>query len=289
MNIKPIRVREFKDKNYRSIYFNGKTLRQQIDNSKPIEELDYPEFYDISVTSKCYGNCPECYMDSKESGTHYNAIENIRKFFGSMTDNQRPHQLAIGGGECTLHPDFCNILKEIDSLGITPNYTTNGMHLTDEIIEATKKYCGGVAISCHPHLQDFWRPAADKLVENGIMLNFHIIISDKESVDYFMDIFIEYHKVTDYFVLLPHMEQGRAGKKVLEHQYLFEKLDTLNTDKIAFGANFYEYIKDTPSRYNISIYEPEIMSKYLDLKDMKIYKSSFHLEECNNEKLNSHK
>jgi hypothetical protein len=85
------------------------------------------------------------------------------------------------------------------------------------------------------------------------------------------------------------MLQGRAQEKRLEFDYLFTKLDEINSSKIAFGANFYQWIKNTPNRYDISIYEPEIMSGFLDLKDMKIYKSSFHLEEVINEKLDNHK
>ena len=51
-----------------------------------------------------------------------------------------------------------------------------------------------------------------------------------------------------------------------------------DTSKIAFGANFYSYLLKSPGVFNVSLYEPESMSKFLDLKDMKVYPSSFHLD-----------
>jgi hypothetical protein len=50
------------------------------------------------------------------------------------------------------------------------------MHLTQEILEATKKYSGGVAVSCHPHLDKIWKKAVDSYYQNKIKLNLHIII-----------------------------------------------------------------------------------------------------------------
>ena len=85
-----------------------------------------------------------------------------------------------------------------------PNYTTNGMYMTDEILSATKKFCGGVAVSCHSHLQSFWRKTAELLLNNNIMANFHLIISDKNSVDYFLNIFtsIKIELITLFFYLI---------------------------------------------------------------------------------------
>jgi len=59
---------------------------------------------------------------------------------------------------------------------------------------------------------------------------------------------------------------------------LFEKLKDLDDIKnIAFGANFHPELKKN-LWMGLSLYDPEMFSKYLDLKDMKIYKSSFDLE-----------
>ena len=272
-----IKTRIFPESNYKGIWYNGKTIRIALDPKKPITELEYPEFYDIKLTGYCEGECPWCYMDSKKTDLHYvNPVQKINDFFGPMSENERPFQVAIGGGEPTSHPEFIEVLKTFKDLGIEPNYTTNGMHLNNRILEATGKYCGGVAVSCHPHLAVYWSDAANLLVENRTRLNFHIIISDKLSIDEFREIYDEWKNEVEYFVLLPYGNQGRAPEKKIDWEYLLTKLPE-NTSQIAFGANFYPYLLQGNHDIKVSLYEPEIMSKFLDLKDMKIYPSSFSL------------
>ena len=282
-----IKTREFKENNYRSIWFNGKTIRIALDPNKPITELEYPEFYDVKLTGKCFGKCPWCYMDSKDTDSNYeNVIQKIKDYFEPMSENERPFQVAIGGGEPTEHPDFIEVLKTFKDLGIEPNYTTNGMFCdftsganTKEltILETTKKYCGGVAISCHPHLTNYWEIAARQFNNYGIKLNFHLIISDKRSINEFVKIYNEWMDEVDYFVLLPYGNQGRAETKEIDWEYLITKLPE-DQSKIAFGANFYPYLLRGNHGIKVSLYEPEIMSKFLDLKDMSIYPSSFNLK-----------
>lgn len=145
-----------------------------------------------------------------------------------------------------------------------------------QILEATKDYCGGVAVSCHPHLRMYWETAARQFVKYGVRLNFHIIISDKESIDYFKEIYNEWKDKVEYFVLLPYGNQGRAEHKEINWEYLVQELPQ-NQSQIAFGANFYPYLLKGGHNIKVALYEPEIMSKFLDLKDMKVYPSSFNL------------
>jgi len=280
-----MRIRVFPEENYKGIYVNGKTFRIALDPNKPISELKYPEFYDVKITDQCFGLCPYCYMDSRPEHVFYDkVVSKIQKFFGSMTDNEKPFQVAIGGGEPTECPEFFDVLRKFDALGITPNYTTNGMWIqrgTDfvySVLDATKKYCGGVAVSCHPHLSDYWELAADVFADNDVKLNFHLIISDKNSSDDFKEIYEKWKKSVDYFVLLPYSSQGRAENKEIDWEYLVSVLPK-DMSKIAFGANFYHYLKKDPKAFSVSLYEPESMSKFLDLKDMKIYPSSFLLDD----------
>lgn len=271
-----IRIEE--KSNYKGVWFNGKTIRFALDPSKPIMELEYPEFYDVKITGKCtHGNCPYCYMNSNPTDSNYeNIIEKTRDFFGDMNVNQKPFQVAIGGGEPTEHPNFLELLKTFYDLGITPNYTTNGSFILnsnkDDIIEFTKKYCGGVAISCHPHNKDMWEKSTRLFIENGIRTNFHIIISDKNSIDTFLEIYEKWKDDVDYFVLLPQMNKGRSKNSDIDYEY-FKSVLPEDKEKLAFGANFYNFLK--VNDLGTDVYEPEIMSKFLDLKDMKIYNSSF--------------
>ena len=149
-----------------------------------------------------------------------------------------------------------------------------------ELVTATKQYCGGVAISCHPHLKKYWEMAAEVYIHNDIKLNFHLIISDKQSIDEFVKVYDEWKDKVDYFVLLPYGNVGRAPHKVIDWEYLIANLPE-DVSKIAFGANFYPYLKEGDHSIKISLYEPEIMSKFLDLKDMGVYPSSFSKTKIN--------
>ena len=81
-----------------------------------------------------------------------------------MNSNQKPFQIAIGSqGEPTIHPEFIAFLQTIYELGIVPNYTTNGITLASgnkELLDATEKYCGGVAVSSNtwnPTINNIWK------------------------------------------------------------------------------------------------------------------------------------
>lgn len=271
-----IRKRVSIKENYSALHVGGKTIRIAIDKDKPILELEYPEFYDVKITDYCSGNCPWCYQNSTRNGKHFeNIVDKCKQLFGLMTENQRPFQVALGGGNPNQHPDFIKLLRYLSSINITPNYTTNGIGLIEKVLEATKKYCGGIAVSCHSHLEKIWKLAIERFLEYQIKTNLHIIISDKNSINYLREIYDLYKDKVDYFVLLPYTTQGRATKKDIDYDELTRFLKEVDSSKIAFGANFYNYLKKNRNVAPVSLYEPEIMSKYLDLSNMKIYKSSF--------------
>lgn len=284
-----IKKREEKSANYRGIWFNGKTIRIALNPNEPITELEYPEFYDVDIfetgNGLCKAKCPWCYLSAKTDGRIVeDAVDKIKAYFGAMNENQRPFQVAMpGSGEFFEHPDWEDILKAFHDLGIEPNYTTNGMWSLDEsfevndVMNATSAYCGGVAVSCHPHLRKYWEEAARMYYEERIKLNFHIIISDRESIDYFKDIYNTWKDKVDYFVLLPYGIQGRAEDKNIEWEYLVQNLPE-NQSKLAFGANFHSYLSNNGHGIKVSLYEPEIMSKFLALDGSgALYNSSFDI------------
>ncbi len=277
-----LRVRHHKESNYHSIYVDGKTMRMPIEDNKPILSLDFPEFYDIKLTSKCIpGNCDFCYMNSDQNGFHAeNAVEKIHDFFGCLPMTHRPFQVAMGGGEPTLHPEFIQILEEFDKLNITPNYTTNGVNVSEEILDATKQFCGGVAISAHKHLKEMWLPTMRRFLDKGIFMSLHHIVYDEQSVDDFLKEMRYWGDEVKYHVLLPLIPQGRAKNKLSCSDYLFKKLKKMKMDKlqkVAFGALLYEELKK--HKLPVFLYDPEAFSRFMDLSNMKCYKSSFDLTE----------
>lgn len=278
-----MKTRCFPDRNYKAFFTGGRTIRLALDPTRPIGELDYPEFFDVKVTSHCGGNCSYCYQSSTFEARHVpGVVERFQRYFSRFDDNQMPFQVAFGGGEPTSHPRFGALLRMCAALGMVPNYTSNGTWVgapnRGAILADTRDYCGGVAVSTHPHLDADWRAAVALYLREGIHTNLHVIIGDRASIDRFARIYRQYTGRVKYFVLLPLAAQGRSTAAFDDWRYLCDAIKGSPRD-VAFGAGFHSYLATHPGRFNVSIYEPESMSAYLDLETMRTYKSSFSNEE----------
>ena len=278
-----IKTRREEPANYSSVFFNGKTIRIPINPSKPITELMYPEFYDVSLGNKCTtGNCPWCYAKGSPKGIHYtNVADKIHSYFGQMTEIQRPYQVALGGQQEPLeHPEIEQVLQTFVELGVVPNFTTNGVLFDEKAIAMAKNYCGGIAISLHSHLEEHWRKAIDLALANNIRTNVHFIVSDTKNIELLKSVYRQYNGKVDYFVLLPYMNVGFAANnpKTIDYASLEQWLDEIHSfANIAFGANFYKFLKPL-KKWDVSLYPPEIFSKYLVCDDnMSLYSNSFEM------------
>jgi MoaA/NifB/PqqE/SkfB family radical SAM enzyme len=279
-----MKTRKLPDSNYSSIFINGKTLRIPLEARKAITELAWPEFYDISPGNKCAtGKCTFCYAAASRTGKHYtNLAEKVHSFFGQMNENQRPLQVAIGGEQEPLeNPEIWEMIDAFNALGIVANYTTNGVLVNDEVIRKTKEKCGGVAVTLHPHLEKHWRRALKLFADAGIKVNVHVIVSDKASVDFTEQLYKEYadSEMVEYFVLLPYMNYGHASSnpKTIDYDSFKLWVDKIYKEgKLAFGANFYNFLTKHNTQFKVPLYSPEIFSKYLILDDdMRVCNNSF--------------
>lgn len=281
------RQRIFPEYNYNAWWNHLETIRF---GRGEVRELPYDkaEFYDIAITENCNLECEFCYVAAKKGGKDYTDIcEKAKYFFGSMPDNDRPFQCAIGStGEPTVHPQFCEFLETIFTLGIVPNYTTNGITiaadnpLSKKILNYTEKYVAGVALSANTfnkQIDKTWRKALEKLSFCDVNINLHYIINDVESVTKFCDIYNQYKDVVKYFVLLPLMPSGRSTKKYSEEAFNIILNGDFDWNKISFGAHFYDQLKKQ-NKVKCWLYPPESYSKNLILDDpIKITPSSFNL------------
>jgi hypothetical protein len=281
--------RILKETDYYMIDIYGK------DNINPIFEEKFNDLfsdYNSQEASIYSGNKYNNYIKIKEIisdniiGEVYDiSLESDSSHLFSLSHGVITHN--CGGGEPTLHYQFHDVMKMTRSFDIAPNYTTNGMfsELKEawDIVDTTKEYCEGVAVTCHKHLKKYWVKATNMFLAAQVFTNFHILISDTESVLDFVNIFTEWEEYIKYFVLLPMIPHGRASGSSFNIEGAVESLNQIigqlsedKQTKIAFGANFYPYIKKgLLNNARLSIYEPEIMSKFIDLKDGSIYKSSF--------------
>lgn len=221
----------------------------------------------------------EEYKTSKGATSHVD--ENVFCGYGNITG-------STSTGEPTIHPEFCNFLKTVYETGVVPNYTTNGItlakdnELSKQIIEATRKYVGGVAVSFgNKTIRDYARTAVANLVNFGnTNVNIHHIISDKESVDEFIAEWLRYGDKILYHVLLPLMPAGRSESGVEEGvwEYLEEMIQKHQIKNVAFGAHFIKYLRK--SKIQTWLYDEESFSKNIILTPNKVQitPSSFNLE-----------
>ena len=133
-----------------------------------------PLLLDVSITNRCERQCDFCYRNSKSFG--YDMPLEDYTYLLSQAKQCGVQQLAIGGGEPTLHPQFVDILKLTSENGIIPNYSTNGDSLSDEILVVTKKYCGAIAVSIYGDINNY-KEIITRLINYKIKINLHIILT----------------------------------------------------------------------------------------------------------------
>lgn len=292
-----IRQRVLPEYNYNALWCNLRTLRLGKGEAKELYP-SFSEFYDVGINTKCNAECPFCYVSASNSGKNYeNICDTWVKWMNTFPEDVKhksvirtlkPFQIAIGStGEPTIHPEFPKFLETVYNTNVVPNYTTNGIVLSElseraeELIEVTSKYCGGVAVSFgNKNIRDRAYMAVEKLLHNGnINVNIHHIISDKESVQDFLNVWGEYTDEIRYHVLLPLMPAGRSSSQLDPEAWKLLESSILNLEikNVAFGAHFVKNLMD--SQIKTWIYPPESLSKNIILeKDcVKITPSSFDL------------
>lgn len=294
-----IRRRKLPEYNYDALWYNLKTLRLGEGVTQELPAND-SEFYDIALNTKCNAECSFCYVSATSKGENYEGIcETFDKWINSLPEDiyledkgytltHKPFQIACGStGEVTIHPDLPRFLNIVYHHHIVPNYTTNGIVLsqdseyTDELLEATRRYVGGVAISVSNQLiRNKAERAIEKLIlEGNTNINLHHIISDNKSVDEFLHLYQKYNGDILYHVLLPLMPSGRSTKSVSveSFNYLQDCIIKYDITNIAYGAHFYDFLLKGTN--HVWLYPPESLSKNVILKKDEVIftPSSFNL------------
>jgi len=141
---------------------------------EPLWSENGPEMMDIAITNWCDRECTVCYRCSDTQGGHM-PLETYKSILKQAADIG-VMQVALGGGNPNQHPDFCDILRSTREYGVVPSFTTNGRGLNADIVEASRKYCGAVAVSAYEPYCETWA-AARKLVDEGVKTNLHFVLN----------------------------------------------------------------------------------------------------------------
>jgi hypothetical protein len=134
-------------------------------NPAPYLSAQTPELVDIKITDFCPFGCTFCYQDSTKAGKHA-SIDELRTL-AYLLSQAEVFEVALGGGEPTMHPEFPKILESFGGYGITPNFTTFNMAWTEKpvIVEAVKEHAHSFAVS---NPAEVWKLAAWNEENHGL-------------------------------------------------------------------------------------------------------------------------
>ncbi len=176
-------VKRFDKQNYTTLFNPNSGFFARIEDTgyeEPFWAEHGPELLDIAVTNWCDRGCFFCYRKSDESGTHL-ALSDYEEVIRQAKE-MHVFQVALGGGNPNQHPQFPEMLRLTrERYGIVPNYTTNGRGLTPDILDATAKFCGAVAVSAYSPYEET-KLAVEALRRAGVSTNIHFMLTSK-SVD----------------------------------------------------------------------------------------------------------
>ena len=168
-----MKIRFLKGDNYIQLFnfSNGQAL--MLEKDAFVYRKEGPLLLDVSITSRCERQCDFCYRKAQSRG--YDMPIEDYAFLLSQAKQCGVQQIAIGGGEPTLHPNFISILEQTVESGLIPNYSTNADYLTDEVLIATKKYCGAMAVSIYDNIENY-QATIERISDFGIVVNLHMIL-----------------------------------------------------------------------------------------------------------------
>lgn len=113
---------------------------------EPYLKATSPELVDVKITDYCPYGCSFCYQGSTREGAHA-PLDVILRTADRLAEIG-VFEVALGGGEPMMHPDFPAIIKAFRDRGITPNVTSFGVEwLKREEVMSVVGLIGGLGVS----------------------------------------------------------------------------------------------------------------------------------------------
>lgn len=111
------------------LYSDGTKVRFSFyDEFKPV----FPESIDVKITNQCDSKCAMCHENSSADGLCGNLDQDV------LSTIPRGVELALGGGNCLLHPDLINFLIRMKKQGVLCSLTINQYHFKENVDLITK-------------------------------------------------------------------------------------------------------------------------------------------------------
>lgn len=225
-------IREYPKQHYKTIFNKriGFFMRVEEDGyTEPFWAESGPELLDVSITNYCEHNCEFCYRKSNRNGKHM-SLESL-KYVIKQANDAGVFQIALGGGNPNQHPYFVDVLRMIRESGIIPSYTTNGDGLSEKILDATKAFCGAMAVSMYePYVG--YDEIFKRIHSKGIKCNAHIILKT-DTIEI----------LTDWFQNPPSFFDWINAVVILNYKPISSNYDLMVKDSLKL-RNFYDAVSN---------------------------------------------
>lgn len=138
-----------------------------------------PELADISISNHCSKGCSYCYRKSAKNN-EFMTLEQYERVLDAINHPKYGNvfQVALGGGEPLEHPQLVQIIEVTLKREIVPNFTTNGMFLTEDVCKTIQGKVGAVALSI-ASVAELEREKIAMLRKYDIRTNVHYVLSAK--------------------------------------------------------------------------------------------------------------
>ncbi|MDR3595245.1 radical SAM protein [Clostridium sp.] len=277
--------RHSKDYNFFGDTETGLTMRWGDSINTNPEYAPWPELADISISNHCTKGCEFCYKGSTNNNS-FMTIEQYEHVLSSLQSEKwgNVFQVALGGGEPLEHPNFIDIINITNEKGIVANFTTNGIHLNEDIVNNIKNKIGAVAISVNK-IEELNTDKMKLLMDAGIKTNIHFVLDNRsiyEGIDILSGKYNDLLKGVNGVIFLTYKPKGRAGlDKCLDMDDVLNKFISLIDSnmasvRIGFDACFVPLLmKDTKVNVDyIDSCECGFFSVYID-EEMNVQPCSF--------------
>ena len=134
------------------VLFNKRTgakIRFSFTSRGNYDYSTFPESADIKITDFCDQDCDWCYQASTREGK-FSHTSNIN-YISRALQRMGVFEVAIGGGEPTLHPELPRILKTFKDDGMCVNLTTSSTKWIENpvLAKAILQNVSGIAFSAN--------------------------------------------------------------------------------------------------------------------------------------------
>lgn len=148
----------------------------------------------LSLTSRCYAPCIDCYLDAKPDGVMPSTSELRERI--AVLRNLGASTIAFGGGEPLLRDDLGELAAYSRSLGLVPVMTTSGFGLAEGRVQELRAFAqinishdgvgGGYAAVRGFDGTRAAERAMEMLVQAGIAVGANVVVT-RESFSYLQE------------------------------------------------------------------------------------------------------